>query len=334
MDIKSFLALEIREAEEGQFTRHLVERTIDSLPPGEVLVQVHYSSLNYKDALSASGNKGVTKNYPHTPGIDAAGVVVESESKQFKAGDKVIVAGFDLGMNTSGGYGQYIRVPANWVIPLPTELTLKESMLYGIAGFTAAISVEKLIQNGIRPEDGEILVTGATGGVGSMAVSILAHLNYQVVASTGKTEEHDFLKSLGVSRIIDREATVDTSSRPLLKGLWTSVIDNVGGPILETALRTCKIGGIVTTCGNVGGISLNTNVFPFILRGVSLVGIDSTNCPHDLRIELWEKMATVWKTPVFHSLCYDCRLDTLGEQIDLILQGKTKGRVVVDLQAS
>lgn len=334
MENTEFLALQVSENSSGGFDRQVVTKQISDLPEGEVLIEVHYSGLNYKDALSASGNRGVTKNFPHTPGIDASGVVVASQVDSISKGASVLVTGFDLGMNTAGGFGQYIRVPAEWVVPLPENLTLKEAMIYGTAGFTASQAVEKVIAHGIKPEDGKILVTGSTGGVGSAATSILAHLGYQVVAATGKADQHDFLRELGVQEIVGRETTVNDSKRPLLKGVWAAVVDNVGGAVLETSLRTVATQGLVTTCGNVAGIKLETTVFPFILRGVTLTGIDSVNCPWPLRLSIWNNLAGAWKTDKLDLLASECTLETLNDQIDLILEGKTKGRVVVNLRES
>ena len=331
MKKQSFKALVVAEAGEKQFTRGIQERTLDDLPQGKVVIRVHYSSLNYKDALSATGNRGVTRKYPHTPGIDAAGIVVEAADCAFKSGDQVLVTSYDLGMNTSGGYGQYIRVPADWVVPLPAGLSLRESMIFGTAGFTAGMSVEALIAR-IRQEDGEVLVTGATGGVGSIAVAILAGLGYRVVAASGKAEAHDFLRGLGALRIIGREEAVDGSGRPLLKGRWAGVVDTVGGDILATAIKTTHPSGIVTCCGNVASPDLPLTVFPFILRGVCLQGIDSQNCPMDQRRRVWEKLAGEWKIKQLGGLCREITLDQLDENITLILQGKQRGRVLVNME--
>lgn len=331
MSIQKFKAMVVRETDDKKYIREITEKSIDELPEGDVLIQVKYSSLNYKDALSAIGNKGVTKNYPHTPGVDASGIVEKSKRTDFEPGEEVIVHGYDLGMDTSGGFGQYIRVPADWIVKLPSGLTLKESMVYGTAGFTAALSVFKIQEHGIDPESGEILVTGATGGVGSIAVAILAKVGYQAVASTGKLDERNFLMDLGAKEVISRDEARDTTSRPLLKGRWAGVIDAVGGDILATAIKSTKPGGIVTCCGNVASHELNTNVYPFILRGISLVGIDSANCPIDLRKKVWQKIANEWKLEKLSQLTSEISLEELGTNIELMLQGKQKGRVVVDL---
>lgn len=326
-----FDALVVRETEEGSFVRRIEERSPADLPPGEVLVRVHYSSLNYKDALSATGHRGVTRNYPHTPGIDAAGLVEESDSDEFRPGDEVIVTSYDLGMNTPGGWGQVIRVPAAWVVPLPDGLSLRESMIYGTAGFTAGLSVHALQKHGVTPDQGEILVTGATGGVGSLAVGSLAQAGYRVVAATGKLDAAQFLRDLGVERIIHREEARDTTGRPLLKGRWAGVVDTVGGEYLATALKSTKTGGAVTCCGLVASPELPTTVYPFILRGLSLLGIDSQNCPMDLRRRIWQKLAGEWKLPNLEHLASERPLAALEPEIERILQGKQRGRIVVRL---
>ncbi|HDR7793160.1 TPA: YhdH/YhfP family quinone oxidoreductase [Bacillus luti] len=332
MDHTSFRAIVVNEMENHQFERKVVEREVRSLPEGDVLVRVHYSSLNYKDALSATGNKGVTRTYPHTPGIDAAGEVVSSEDDSFKVGDQVIVTGYDLGMNTSGGFGEYIRVPSSWIVPLPAGLSLKESMMYGTAGFTAAISVYKLIRAGITPSRGDILVTGATGGVGSVAVSILSKLGYNVVGATGKMKEEQMLLHLGANKVIHRDELHDKSGRPMLKGIYAGVIDTVGGSMLETALKLVRYDGCVTTCGNVAGHELHTTVYPFILRGVSLLGIDSVQCPVDVRREVWALLAAEWKNSNLASYTEECTLEELDERFTFILQGKLKGRTVLKMK--
>lgn len=328
----SFRAIVVNEKENNQFERKLVEREINSLPEGDVLIRVHYSSLNYKDALSATGNKGVTRTYPHTPGIDAAGEVVSSANNAFQEGDQVIVTGYDLGMNTSGGFGEYIRVPSSWVIPLPEGMSFKESMMYGTAGFTAALSVYKLIGAGIKPSTGDVLVTGATGGVGSVAVSILSKLGFNVVGATGKLEEEEMLLRLGAKKVIRRAELSDESGRPMLKGIYAGVIDTVGGSMLETALKSLRYDGCVTTCGNVAGHELNTTVYPFILRGISLLGIDSVQCPVDMRREVWALLADEWKNTELLSYTEECTLEELDEKFTLILQGKLKGRTVVKMK--
>ncbi len=331
MDSKTFKAMVVQEKTDGTYTRRIAEKSLDDLPAGEVLVRVYYSSLNYKDGLSATGHRGVTKHYPHTPGVDAAGVVEESLSEAFQPGDEVIVTSYDLGMNTSGGFGQFIRVPAGWVVPLPENLSPKESMAYGSAGLTAGFCIFKLQEHAITPERGEILVTGATGGVGSFAVAMLAKIGYQVVAVTGKIDEKQFLIDLGAKEVISRDAATDISGKPLLKGRWAGVVDAVGGEILSTAIRATKLHGAVTCCGNVASPDLPINVYPFILRGISLVGIDSQSFPMTFRRQTWEKIASEWKLADLDRQTSVCSLEELNSEIDRILAGKQKGRVIVDL---
>jgi len=327
---KTFKAMVVSETAEKTFAREIRERALSDLPAGELIIEVKYSSLNYKDALSATGNKGVTRKYPHTPGIDAAGVVADSTTKLFAVGDQVTVTGFDLGMNTSGGFAQYISVPALWAAKLPQGLSLKESMSHGTAGLTAALCIIRLMASGLTKESGEVLVTGATGGVGSVAVAILGKLGFNVVAATGKASEHDFLTSLGAKTIISREEANDTSGRPLQKPRWAGVIDTVGGNILATALKTTKYGGLVAACGNAMSPELNVNVFPFILRGVSLLGVDSVEIPMRARQMAWSKLAGEWKID-FGNIIKEVSLEELNSQIDAILKGSVRGRVVVDL---
>ncbi|MBT6340035.1 MAG: YhdH/YhfP family quinone oxidoreductase [Desulfobacula sp.] len=330
MDNVSYKSFFVEEPEKNNFIRKIKNLYINDLPPGDVLIRVHYSSLNYKDALSATGNRGVTRQYPHTPGIDAAGIVEESLVGTFKKGDRVIVTSYDLGMNTAGGFGQYIRVPKDWVVKLPDGLDLKQSMVFGTAGFTAGMSIFKLTQT-IRPEHGDILVTGATGGVGSLACGILSHLGYSVTAVTGKTDT-TLLNNLGVKAIISRNNFLENTKPPVLKPQWAGAIDTVGGEILATAIKSTKQDGIVTCCGNVASFDLPINVFPFILRGVSLLGIDSQHCPMDFRSSVWKKLASDWKFDYLNSIYDEIFLDQLNDKITLILKGELKGRTLVNLK--
>ena len=331
MASKKFKAMVVQEAPDGKYIRQITDKSLDELPENEVLIKVQYSSLNYKDGLSATGHRGVTKNYPHTPGVDAAGIVEQSFSDAFQPGDKVIVTSYDLGMNTSGGFGQYISVPASWVVPLPENLSLKESMAYGSAGLTAGFCILKLHEHQITPDKGEILVTGATGGTGSFALAMLAKIGYQVVTVTGKLNEKQFLIDLGAKEVISREEATDTSGKPLLKGRWAGVVDLVGGEILSTAIRSTKPYGVVTCCGNVASPDLHINVYPFILRGITVVGIDSQSCPMAFRRRTWEKIANEWKLTVLDRQTSVRSLEDLDVEIDRILAGKQKGRVIVDL---
>lgn len=328
---QDFKAMVVSETADKTFVREIKRRALKDLPAGELIVEVKYSSLNYKDALSASGNKAVTRKYPHTPGIDAAGIVVDSTTKSFAVGEEVIVTGFDLGMNTAGGFGQYVSIPSTWAVRPPQGLSLRHAMAYGTAGLTAALCVLRLIAGGLSKDQGEVLVTGATGGVGSVVVGILAKLGFEVVAATGKTGEETFLKRLGAKSIISREEANDTSGRPLQKGRWAGVVDTVGGNILATALKTAKYGGLVAACGNAMSADLNVNVFPFILRGVSLLGVDSVEVPMRARNMAWQKLAGEWRLDLGGGLITECSLAELDPKIDEILQGKVRGRVVVDL---
>jgi len=328
---KTFPALVVSETGDNRYLREIKQRSIDELPEGEVLIRVKYSSLNYKDVLSATGNKGVTRTYPHTPGIDAAGQVEESLSPDFKPGEEVIVTSYDLGMNTSGGFGQFIRVPAAWVVKRPLGLSLRETMIYGTAGFTAALSVYRLMDYGVTADQGQILVSGATGGVGSVAVSILAREGYEVTAVSGRPETRDYLLEIGAREIISAEAATDTSSKVLLKTRWAGAIDTVGGPLLATTIRSLQYGGAVTSCGNVASPDLPLTVYPFILRAVTLIGIDSQNCPMPARIRVWQNLGGKWKLPHLERLVTETTLEGLNQQINLILTRRHQGRTIVRL---
>ena len=321
----TFRAFAAFEAEDGSFFRRIVERNVADLPEGDTLIRVVYSSLNYKDALSASGNRGITKHYPHTPGIDAAGFVVESPV--FSIGEQVLVTGYDLGMNTSGGFGEYVRVPSSWVLKRPEGLSLMECMIYGTAGLTAGLSVSKLVECGISPESGEILVTGATGGVGLFALGMLAKMGFRVAASSGKKDAEPLLKSLGAKDVVPREE--EASPKPLLKGRWAGVVDTVGGEILVNALKSTQYGGVVTCCGMVASTEFRTSIFPFILRGVSLHGIDAAQCPMASRKRTWEMLSGEWKPGNLDRFHATCTLEELDGKIESMLSGKSLGRVVV-----
>ena len=326
----TFLAYRIQEAGEG-FSSQLSEVEPGDLPEGEVMIRVQNTSLNYKDVLSWNGHRGITKNYPHTPGIDAAGVVEESSVEDFKAGEEVIVTGFDLGMNTWGGFSQYIRVPSSWVVKRPAGITLSESMIFGTAGFTAAQSILRMEENGIDKDSGPILVTGATGGVGSMAVLLLSHLGYSVSAATRNSDNTAFLKSIGAQEIVDSAEVVDESQRPLLKSRWAGVVETVGGPLLETAIRSTQRRGVVTFCGMIASPELNTTVFPFILRGLRLIGIDSAECPLSQKVDLWAKLAGPWKPENLRAVEDHRSFDEIPAMVDAMKSGNTRGRVTFDL---
>ena len=323
----SFKAYRVHETDAG-FTRTIETRKTADLPDNDVLIEVAYSSLNYKDALSATGNKGVTKTYPHTPGIDASGTVIRSKDARFQAGDNVIVTSYDLGMNTDGGFAQRINVPADWVVPLPEGMSLKTAMMYGTAGFTAAMSVHALHAYGNLQNP--LLVTGASGGVGSVAVALLAKLGHQVIASTGTQHAHDMLRSLGATSIIDRHDLSTENPRPLLKPAYGGAIDTVGGHTLSNIIKSLHPHSSVAACGLVGGAELPLMVYPFILRGVNLLGIDSQTCPMALRQELWQHLASDWAVDL-SAVTTEITLDGLDDAINAILKGETLGRVVLKL---
>ena len=318
-------------SEDGKVQARLVQAALDELDPGEVVIKTAFSSVNYKDALAATGAGKIIRRFPCIGGVDGCGTVTSSSDARFKAGDEVICTSFDLGVAHDGGYAEYLRVPAGWVVPLPTGLTLFESMALGTAGFTAGLAVERMEHEGLDPGKGPVIVTGATGGVGSIAVGILAKLGFNVVAATGKTEEKDFLTRLGAKGMISREEANDTSGRPLQKGRWGGVVDTVGGNILATAIKTAKYGGLVAACGNAMSADLAVSVYPFILRGVSLLGVDSVEIPVNTRMRAWQKLAQDWKLDLSGDLITECSLNELSPHIDKILKGGIRGRVVVDL---
>ena len=328
----TFRAFLVEKNEDGTFTRSVVDRELDDLPAGELLIDVKFSSLNYKDALSATGNPGVTRSYPHTPGIDAAGTILESTVSNFTAGDEVVVIGFDLGMNTSGGFSERVRVPAAWAVPLPQGLSLEEAMILGTAGFTAALSIHKLERAGMSPEGGPILVSGATGGVGSVAIKLLDQLGYEPHAVTGKEDQHEFLRSIGAREILSREDLEAGGDRPLLKERWGGVVDTVGGGMLFNAIKGLRYGQSAAACGLVNSPNIPATVLPFILRHVNLLGIDSVELPLSKKIEIWDKLAGVWKLTGLTELKKSTlSLNTLSEAIETILDGEMVGRGVVDL---
>ncbi len=326
---QAFRALRSEKTEQG-FSTTLVDTDVSELPAGDVLIRVEWSSLNYKDALSACGKPGVTRQYPHTPGIDAAGVVVSAADGPWKAGDRVIVTGYDLGMNSSGGYGQFIRVPADWVVKLPDNMDLRYAMLLGTAGLTAALCVESLLDTGLSPDQGEVLVTGASGGVGAIAVALLAKLGFTVIAGTGKADAIDWLKALGAADVIGREALSAGTEKPLLKPRWAGVIDTVGGDILVNALKTLKYGASAACCGMAGSAQMNGSVFPFILRGINLLGVDSVELPLDIKQQVWDVLAGEWRLEQPERLlAAEVSLADLPAWFPRILAGEVRGRVLV-----
>jgi len=355
--MQSFRAYRISE-ENDKSAGRFVELTLDDLDPGEVVIQVHYSSVNYKDALAATGAGKVIRRFPCVGGVDAAGVVASSSDARFKAGDEVIVTGYGMGVDHDGGFAEYVRVPADWVVPLPQGLTLFEAMAIGTAGFTAALAIHRLEQNDLKPANGKIIMTGATGGVGSLAIQMLAQLGYHVVALTGKESEHDYLKSLGAAEILSRKDLM-MGVRPLEKAQWAGALDAVGGETLAWLTRTMQQNGAIASFGNAGGVELHTTVMPFILRGVRLIGIDSAATAMPLREKIWQRLATDPSTGLITSdlagvVCQPSRLASssirtglrprllgmithtiafsqLPEVFQKMIQGQSRGRVAVKI---
>ncbi len=324
-------AFVVNKTEDGKFTSGIEEISIPSLEENEVLIKSTFSSLNFKDALSSVGNSGVTRNFPHVTGIDVSGIVEQSNCKDFKKGDEVLVTGYDMGMNSDGGHQSYVKVPASWVVKKPSEITDKEIMTYGTAGLTAGLSVNELINNGITPQSGEILVTGATGGVGSITVSILSKLGFEVVAISGKEDKIPFLKELGAKEVILRNDFDIENKKPMMKERFAGVVDTVGGNILAEALKAIKYDGVATCCGLTSSFALNTNVFPFILRGVRLIGIDSVECKIEKKIAVWNKLANEFKIDTLAALTNEISLEDLPDAYEALLAGKAVGRYVIKI---
>ncbi|RHW37524.1 acryloyl-CoA reductase [Lysinibacillus yapensis] len=317
---------------QDDFTVKLDHLTLKDLPDGEVLVKVIYSGVNYKDSLATIPDGNIVKTYPMVPGIDLAGIVVASEDPRFKEGDEIIATSYEIGVSHFGGYSEYARIPAEWIVPLPKGLSLKEAMIIGTAGFTAALSVQKLEENHVSREKGKVLVTGSTGGVGSFAVSILSTLGYQVEASTGKESEQEYLKKLGASSIVSREEVYDGKIRALGKQKWAAAVDPVGGEQLASLLSQIQYGGSVAVSGLTGGTNLPTSVFPFILRGANLLGIDSVFCPMDTRLKVWERLATDFKPANLEEFIQqEVTLEQLPEVLPILLKGQARGRILVKL---
>ena len=327
----TFTALQVREQEDGKFSSSIIQRKVSELPEGDVLIKVEWSGLNYKDALSASGHKGITRRFPHTPGIDAAGTVAYSTNPAFVQGEQVLVTGYDLGMNTSGGFAQYIRVPGAWVVKLPAGLGLKESMIIGTSGFTAASAIFEFLHHGITPQAGKVLVSGATGAVGSMAVAMLARNGFQVVASSGKPELTDLLLKLGASEVIDRQSIDDASGKGLLPGRWIAALDTVSGNTLSTILRSTIERGIVCNCGMIASSRLDVPVFPFILRAVRLIGIASADTPMNRRLEIWKLISEKLQPANLDEMHRVVGLDAVQDELNRMLSGQQSGKVLVQL---
>ncbi len=328
--MEHFKALWTIEQEDGSFDTSLQELSTDVLGSHEVLVQVVYSSLNYKDALSAHGHRGITQQFPHIPGIDAAGIVLHDAIGQFQSGDQVIVTGFDLGMNTHGGLSEFIRVPASWIVPLPTNLSLKRSMQIGTAGLTAGMAVLALQQNQIFPESGEIFVTGASGGVGMCVIKLLHHLGYQVVALSGKPDLTETLMTIGASRVIDRFEFMSEKPRTLYPMTFAGGIDTVGGDVLVKLMKSLKFASSVAVCGMAGGVDLPLQVYPFILRGARMLGIYSADSPWEKKKEIWQLYANEWNYEL-DSITETISLAEAPDKLNLMVEGRSHGRYLVQI---
>lgn len=329
---ESFCCFLVKKPGKDVIESGLESRPLHELPAGEVLIEVAYSSVNYKDAMAAKGHPGVARAFPHVPGIDAVGTVAQSSDGRVRVGDQVLVTSYELGVERWGGWSQYIRVPADWVLPLPDGLTAVDSMTLGTAGLTAGLCVHALQHHDVLPDSGPVLVTGASGGVGSLAVAILSQLGYEVVAVSGKTEREEWLRSLGAAVVVGRDKVVDESRRPLLKARWAGAVDTVGGGMLASLLRNIKNEGCVAACGVVGGAELPATVYPFILRGVTLRGIDSAWCPMSRRRQVWNRLAGDWKPRALEAIREVIGLTDLSRKVDELMAGVAVGRAVLDLR--
>lgn len=317
---------------EQDFSAEVKTIRLEDLPAGDVLIKVAYSSVNFKDGLASIPNGKIVRSYPFIPGIDLAGTVVRSDDSRFNEGDEVIATSYEIGVSHYGGYSEYARIPGDWIVPLPEGLTLKEAMVFGTAGFTAALSVHRLEENGLTPEKGKVLVTGASGGVGSVAVAMLAKRGYHVVASTGKESEHEYLRKIGATDIISREELVGEKIKPLDKQLWAAAVDPVGGKTLSAILSKLEYNGSVAVSGLTGGTDVPATVFPFILRGINLLGIDSVYCPMETRKLLWQRMATDLKPAgMLETINNEVSLEELPGVLTSILKGENRGRTIVKM---
>jgi acrylyl-CoA reductase (NADPH) len=326
-----FKAFVVSKTEDGKFHHSVEIRYVENLPKGDLLIRVHYSSINYKDCLSCIGNLGVTRHFPHTPGVDVAGIVEESTVDQFRPGDEVIIISQGLGTNIPGGFGQFVRAPANWAMKLPKGMSLHESMVFGTAGFTSALAIQALQHNGLHPKSGPIAVSGASGGVGSIAIAILSHLGYEIIAVTGKNKSREYLTKIGANEIIYREDLDLQSNHNLLKPEWAGAIDSLGGSTLSTLLKKCNERGTVVAVGNADSQHLDLTVLPFILRGIKLTGIFAEGTHMKNRHEIWGQMANEWKPALIKDLARTIQLESLSDTVKKILAGENSGRVVLSL---
>ncbi len=328
----TFRCYVVGKTDTNQIVAAVERRPLSALPAGEVLIEVAYSSVNYKDVLAATGHPGVTRKFPHVPGIDAAGTVVQSTASEHQIGDQVLVTSYGLGVNHWGGWAEYVRVPAEWILPMPQGLSPKQSMVLGTAGLTAGLCIHALQHHDVGPHAGEVLVTGATGGVGCLAVMLLARIGYTVVAVSGKPDRTEWLRGLGASRVVRREQVLEDSRRPLLATQWAGVIDTVGGEMLASLLRSVHNEGCIAACGLVGGAELKTSVYPFILRGVTLRGIDSAWCSMQRRRDTWNLLAGAWKLESLDAVQHMIGLADLPEKVQQIYSGNNVGRTVIDVR--
>ncbi|MBI4937064.1 MAG: oxidoreductase [Nitrosomonadales bacterium] len=318
-------------SEGGKTAGRFVDMALDELDPGEVVIRVACSSVNYKDALAATGTGKIIRRFPCVGGVDAAGVVESSLDARFQPGDEVIVTGYEMGVAHDGGYAEYVRVPAGWVVPLPRGLSLFDAMALGTAGFTAALAIYRLEQHDLEPASGKVLVTGATGGVGSLAIQMLAQLGYHVVALTGKESEHPYLKSLGAREVLPRSAIDVSSNRPLEPAQWAGALDAVGGETLSWLTRSMQQNGVIASFGNAGGVELHTSVYPFILRGVRLIGVDSAATRMPLREKVWQRLAGELRPAQLAAIARTIPFTRLPEVFQGMIHGQSRGRVVVGI---
>lgn len=328
--LEAFRAYVLEQHHDGSITLEQKELHENELPQGEVTIQVAYSSVNFKDGMIAIWHQ-IAKSYPLIPGIDLAGTVIQSADPKYKAGDEVVVTGYGLGVSWHGGYSELACVPANWVVPLPSGLSLREAMLLGTAGFTAGLSVIRLEDNGLKPDAGPVVVTGATGGVGSVAVDMLAGKGYEVIASTGKREEHAYLLELGATSVIDREQLSALEPRALHSARFAAAVDTVGGSTLQNVLSSLQYGGSAATCGLTGGSDVSTTVYPFILRGINWLGIDSVQCPMELRLRVWQRLSSDLKPKHLNRMAHEVTFEQLPTALQQIVEGKLRGRTIVRL---
>jgi putative YhdH/YhfP family quinone oxidoreductase len=329
MTTQTFRRFEVDRQTDGQIVTRVAEQALTALAPGEVRIRVAWSSLNYKDALAASGSPAVIRQFPAVPGIDAAGEVLESRSPRFSPGDEVLATSYDLGVTRPGGWAEVLDAPADWIVPLPPGLTPREAMLLGTAGLTAGLCVAALLAHEVAPDQGDVLVTGASGGVGSLALRLLAQLGFRVMASSGKKSLHETLLRWGAAEVLTRDGVRDESEKPLLAARWAGVVDCVGGRTLATAIRQTRPGGCIAACGLTGGPELPLTVMPFILRGVTLAGIDSAYCPYERRARIWKLLASDWKLAALDEHVTEARLEDLDSLVAKMLHGQSSGRVIV-----